>query len=74
MPPAWRAEARSTRPGGGGREVVVQPTPAPEVNVRVVNTVDVQREVFAALQTQQGERLVVNAVSKNRRASQRALA
>ena len=57
------SNADSMRALGGGPEVVV---PAPQVNVSVVNVTD-PNEISAALDSPEGEKVVLNIMRKNRR-------
>ena len=50
--------------GGGGQNVVVQPTPAPEVNIRQINVTD-PRMVADFFATPEGEQVFVNMVNAN---------
>lgn len=50
--------------GGGGQQVVVQPTPAPEVNIRQINVTD-PKMVADFFATPEGEQVFVNMVNAN---------
>ena len=56
---------RAAAAGGyGGERVIVQPTPAPAVNIRQINVTD-PRQIAEYFATPEGEQLFINMATEN---------